>query len=167
MTAADEQKDGSYNFPNDEGENDRLDLQHHLFCLTFDGNIFTAPIPKDQAIHRVLDVGTGTGIWAIDYADAHPEAHVSGVDLSPIQPASIPPNVSFEVDDLEEPWTFSQKFDFIFGRMLVGGIRNFPRLFEQSFENLNPGGWIELQDGTLPVHCDDGTLAEDAPLRQW
>lgn len=72
--------------------------------MMLDGKLYTAPIPKDQKIHRVLDVGTGTGIWAIDYADEHPEVHVYGVDLSPIQPASVPPNVTFEVDDLEEPW---------------------------------------------------------------
>jgi ubiquinone/menaquinone biosynthesis C-methylase UbiE len=44
-----------------------LDLQHHLFSLTFGGKLYTAPIPKDQKLHRVLDVGTGTGIWAIDF----------------------------------------------------------------------------------------------------
>lgn len=43
------------------------DLQHHLLYLTFRGKLFTAPIPKDQQLHRVLDVGTGTGIWAIDF----------------------------------------------------------------------------------------------------
>jgi methylase of polypeptide subunit release factors len=46
---------------------EHLDLQHHLFLLTFKGKLFTAPIPKDQILHNVLDVGTGTGIWAIDF----------------------------------------------------------------------------------------------------
>jgi tRNA1(Val) A37 N6-methylase TrmN6 len=62
------------------------DLQHHLFSLTFDGNLVVAPIPKEKVLHRVLDIGTGTGIWAIDFADEHPETQVLGVDLSPIQP---------------------------------------------------------------------------------
>lgn len=51
---------------------------------------------------QVLDVGTGTGNWAIDFGmctllmqeilsdydigDSHPEAKVIGIDLSPIQP---------------------------------------------------------------------------------
>jgi hypothetical protein len=48
-------KDGKYQYPNDETENDRLDLQHHLFSLTFDGKLFTAPIPKEKRLHRVLD----------------------------------------------------------------------------------------------------------------
>lgn len=36
-----------------------------------------------------LDIGTGTGIWAIDFADEHPETTVIGTDLSPIQPDSV------------------------------------------------------------------------------
>ena len=127
-------KEGKYLFPNDEPENDRLDLQHHLFALTFDGRLFTAPIPKDRTLHRVLDVGTGTGIWAIDFADEHPESLVFGIDLSPIQPSMIPPNVTFQVDDLEEQWTFTEKFDLIYSRMMSGAIANFPKLFQQSFE---------------------------------
>jgi ribosomal protein L11 methylase PrmA len=36
-----------------------------LWQLTFGGKIFTAPIDRTK-LHRVLDAGTGTGIWAID-----------------------------------------------------------------------------------------------------
>ncbi len=68
-------------FPNDETEKDRLDLNHHIWQMTFDGKLYTANIPKGKVLHRVLDVGTGTGIWAIDFADAHPESTVLGVDL--------------------------------------------------------------------------------------
>jgi len=39
-----------------------------------------------------MDVGTGTGIWAIDMADRFPNAQVKGIDLSPIQPNWVPPN---------------------------------------------------------------------------
>ena len=55
------------------------DLQHHAFRLTLDGALYRAPIPKD--IQNVLDVGTGTGIWAIEFAEEHPSAKVLGVDL--------------------------------------------------------------------------------------
>lgn len=50
---------------------------------------------------RVLDMGTGTGIWAIDVADEFPNAEVVANDLSPIQPQNVPVNVRFEVDDIE------------------------------------------------------------------
>lgn len=50
------------------------DLEHHLFLLTFGGKLVLAPV-GDQ-LHRVLDVGTGTGDWAIDFAEEHPESEV-------------------------------------------------------------------------------------------
>ena len=127
-------KDGNYLRPNDELEKDRLDLQHHLFTLTFDGALFICPMAKEKKIHRVLDVGTGTGIWAINFADEHSEAEVLGIDLSPIQPEFIPPNVIFEVDDAECPWTFSHKFDYIHSRGMEGTFTDWPRFFQQSFE---------------------------------
>jgi ubiquinone/menaquinone biosynthesis C-methylase UbiE len=37
--------------------------------LTFGGKLFTSPIPKEKPLSRVLDVGTGTGIWAIDFGE--------------------------------------------------------------------------------------------------
>jgi SAM-dependent methyltransferase len=130
-------KDGQYLAPNDEPERDRLDLQHHLFNLTFSGSLHICPIGEDGTqIHRVLDVGTGTGIWAIDFADEHPETEVLGIDLSAIQPGFVPPNVSFQVDDMEEPWTFreSEKFDFIYVRMMTGSFADWPKFFRQAFE---------------------------------
>lgn len=33
--------------------------------------------------------------------------------------------------------------------------------------NLNPGGSAEIQDIHFDVKSDDGSLHEDAPLRQW
>lgn len=60
-------KEGQYVLPNDESEQDRQDLLHHVRNLTLGGALFRAPIPTSP--QRVLDVGTGTGIWAIDFAD--------------------------------------------------------------------------------------------------
>jgi len=48
-------------------------VQHHVHLITFDGKLHIIPQGKKQ-FQRVLDVGTGTGIWAIDYADENPEA---------------------------------------------------------------------------------------------
>ncbi len=76
----------------------------------------------------MLDVGTGTGIWAIDFADEHPESEVIGTDLSPIQPSFVPPNLRFEIDDVEDEWIFKNKFDFIHCRMLTGSIADWPRV---------------------------------------
>ncbi|KAK2039219.1 methyltransferase domain-containing protein [Colletotrichum somersetense] len=121
----------------------------------------------DRPLHRVLDAGTGTGIWAIDVAEEHPEALITGVDLSPIQPLFVPPNVTFYVDDVEDEWTYSYKFDFIFGRMLTGSIADWPRFIQQSYEFLEPGGWIELSDILLDLQSDDGTVGPDCAAQTW
>ncbi|KAJ4137974.1 hypothetical protein NW754_000378 [Fusarium falciforme] len=160
-------KEGKYVLPNDEIENERLDLQHTLFLMTLDGKLFTCPAGTDRPVRRVLDAGTGTGIWAVDYADDHPEADVIGVDLSPIQPSFVPTNISFFVDDLEDSWTFSQKFDFVYGRMLTGSLRNWPKFIQQSYDNLNSGGWIELADILLELKSDDNTVPANSPSKQW
>ncbi|KAG9498124.1 hypothetical protein J7337_011019 [Fusarium musae] len=148
-----------------EEENERLDLQHELYVRTLDGEL--AVCPKAKGANRVLDMGTGTGSWAIDYADANPEAEVIGVDLSPIQPALVPPNVSFEIDDLEKEWTWTKKFDFIFARMMLGCFTDFPQIIKVAFDNLEPGGYLELQDMSLPARSDDGTLHPESYLSKW
>lgn len=160
-------KDGKYQYPNDERENDRLDLQHHLCDLTFGGKLFTAPIPENKRLHHVLDIGTGTGIWAIDFADEHPETRVLGVDLSPSQPSFVPPNLVFQIDDVEEPWTFSQDFDLIYSRMMIGSIADFPRLYQQCFDNLSHGGWIETLDISFPILLNDGEFPDNSAFRKW
>lgn len=46
--------------------------------LIANDEIHKAPV---ETPHKVLDIGTGTGIWAIDFANEHPEAEVIGLDL--------------------------------------------------------------------------------------
>ncbi len=51
-------------YPNDEKEMDRLDIMHKLTEVTLGGKLNLAPIMKNP--QRILDIGTGTGIWAIE-----------------------------------------------------------------------------------------------------
>ena len=103
---------------------ERLDLIHHIFLVSLDGALYTAPLDTNS-IKRCLDFGTGTGIWALDFADAFPSIEVIGTDLSPIQPTSVPPNLRFFVDDVEDDWGYrsDEAFDFIHGRGMGGAIR--------------------------------------------
>lgn len=48
-------------------ESDRLDLQDFLFRATFDGKLALNPLAKTA--RRVLDIGTGTGLWAVQYGE--------------------------------------------------------------------------------------------------
>lgn len=72
----------------------------------------------DTESGRVLDIGTGTGIWACDYAEGHPTATVIGTDLSLIQPAYSPLNCHFVREDAEEEWMHNLPFNYIHLRMM-------------------------------------------------
>ncbi|RPA82441.1 S-adenosyl-L-methionine-dependent methyltransferase [Ascobolus immersus RN42] len=146
---------GEYLLPNDEKEQERLDLTHHMYRIMLKGELFKAPIKKPK---RVLDLGTGTGVWAIDFGDLFPDAEVIGTDLSPIQSTWVPPNVKFQIDDFEEDWNFEQPFDYIHARHLVGSVKDWPRFMKQIYDNLVPGGYFEIMDfDNAGGYSDDGS----------
>ncbi|KAF8471771.1 putative TAM domain methyltransferase [Kalaharituber pfeilii] len=145
--------------PNDEREQDRLDLYHHIFLSLMGGKLYTAPIENPK---RILDVGTGTGIWAIDMADEHPQAEIIGTDLSPIQPSWVPPNCRFEVEDMEAEWPYEKNyFDMIHIRTLSGCVNDWDFVLRQAYKHLQPGGYIDFQDYGCELFLPDGTPAPD------
>lgn len=157
-------KSGKYVLPNDDAEQERLDLQHHLFSLSFDGALHLAPLPS--GLHNVLDIGTGTGLWATEFAEQYPSAQIIGTDLSPIQPIYVPPNCSFEVNDAEEPWTYSHKFDYIHGRAMLSCFSDPAGLITSAYEFLRPGGYLEMQDPQMPIFGIDSSITGTA-LEEW
>lgn len=159
-------RDGVYWGPNDELAKEHNDLAHALFTKTFEGKLFLAPLSKD--ISHVLDIGTGTGIWAIDVADEFPAAVVIGTDLSPIQPNLVPTNLRFEIDDAEGEWTFgANHFDYIHIRSLYGSITDWPKLYEQCMGALKPGGYLEQAEYSNGFDSEDGTIVPGSPITEW
>jgi SAM-dependent methyltransferase len=111
---------------------------------------------------NILDVGTGTGIWAIDMADQYPSAVVTGVDLSPTQPAFVPPNCVFEVDDVTEQWTYTPKhFDFVHVRDMFGSVPDWDAFLREVYRCTKPGGWVEMAERGMDTLADDDTLPPD------
>ncbi|RDW86014.1 hypothetical protein BP5796_04339 [Coleophoma crateriformis] len=160
-------REGEYVLPNDEAEQDRLDFAHHLFKMVLGGSLFAAPI--SPGLHRVLDVGTGTGIWAIDFADEFPSAEVIGNDLSPIQPSWVPANCHFVVDDVNSDWNYSpqEAFDFVHVRMMGGAITDWGKFLSEIYTHLNPGGWVEIDGLETFPKSDDGTGENAHAFNDW
>ncbi|KAI8159384.1 hypothetical protein K4K49_002218 [Colletotrichum sp. SAR 10_70] len=75
----------AYVLPNDKIEIDRLDMAHAMMVKAIGNRLFLAPLDR-RNVKRILDIGTGTGIWAIEMGDIFENAEVVGVDLSNIQP---------------------------------------------------------------------------------
>ncbi|KAE8397359.1 hypothetical protein BDV37DRAFT_289502 [Aspergillus pseudonomiae] len=72
---------------------------HEIALAHFDGHLFHAPIVEEP--EKVLDIGTGIGAWAIDFADAFRHSTVTGIDWIYIQADLGTPNVHFVLDDFE------------------------------------------------------------------
>ncbi|KAK0628563.1 S-adenosyl-L-methionine-dependent methyltransferase [Bombardia bombarda] len=162
-------REGRYNFPNDDIEQQREDMKHAMVKLLC-GQLFFAPIGNHP--QEILDMGTGTGIWAIEseytgrMGDLFESANILGVDLSPIQPNWVPSNVRFMVDDVE--WLHPRDhFDYIHARHTVMAIKNWPQLMRRALEHLRPGGWVEIQDvHHFPISYNN-TMAADHPVAQY
>ncbi|KAJ0299082.1 uncharacterized protein N0V96_007059 [Colletotrichum fioriniae] len=166
-------REGQYVLPNDDQEQERLDLQHHIWRLLLGGQLYTAPLPapEDPAASgmRILDLGTGTGIWAIEMADEFPTADVYGVDLSPIQPEWVPTNCKFHVDDYEDEWTYREEehFDYIHGRALSGTSSDWARFYSRVMGGLKPGGWVEMQEYDAWIFSDDDSYERALWTKEW
>ncbi|RDW69965.1 S-adenosyl-L-methionine-dependent methyltransferase-1 [Coleophoma crateriformis] len=159
-------RSGVYYYPNDPKESERLDFQYNVIQEALSNKLHFAPINNPRT---VLDIGTGTGIWAIEMGDAYPDALIEATDLSPIQPEVVPDNVQFIIDDAsEEDWAVPENhYDFIHTRIMMGSFEDFGQIIRRGFKYTKPGGWMESQDVMHPPFCDDGTMPADWPFRQW
>ncbi|KAH8674130.1 S-adenosyl-L-methionine-dependent methyltransferase [Xylariales sp. PMI_506] len=174
-------KEGKYLLPNDAAEQDRLDLQQ-VFRQLMGGWLALAPmtsIPK-----YVLDIGTGTGLWASEFAEQNPNSYVVGIDLSNIQPAPTLPNCTYIRADAEDDWIFEKSqasehitkdnglpgskilFDYIHLRMMFTCFSNVISVMKHSFENLEAGGWIEFQETRMRIFQANPAYPGDA-LQRW
>jgi SAM-dependent methyltransferase len=138
-------KDSDYQLPKDEEEDVRLNFQHHALFHAL-GNHFVAPI--SPPLPMILDMGTGTGVWAAEIARMFPASVVVGIDLSATSfKEPVPENCLLRIGNVLIGLPFPDAFfSYVHQRLLVAGItaENWPRAIHELVRVTRPNGWLEL-----------------------
>lgn len=134
----------------------RLTLQDHLLTAAMGGVLSEQPDPT--IFHRVLDIGCGTGGWAIETAQAYPEMSLIGIDIShrmieyarqQAEAHHVADRVEFHVMDalrmLEFPNGF---FDLVNLRLGGSFLRtwDWPKIISEMLRVTRAGGVIRITD---------------------
>ncbi|KAJ6596137.1 hypothetical protein DFH09DRAFT_1134190 [Mycena vulgaris] len=124
-----------YVLPTDHEEKDRLILQHQMLKKLFGDRILWAPIEL-EGNGKVLEVGTGPGLWILDLA-ASVDTSVSmvGIDIERrLFPTSHPKNIEFH-------------------RLLVVALQipDWPVALGEVYRVLRPGGWVQLGEPATSI----------------
>lgn len=165
---------GKYLFPIDETELDRLDATHKLFLVARLDRLYSNHIVLDDIPNlKILDLGCGTGMWALEMAKKFfGKSLVHGVDLSTqMQASEIYSNNDFKAMDIEESWApfiEPDSYHLIHARMLAGSIHfeSWPHIYGEIFSHLIPGtGWVEQVEVDWYPYNDKGPVSDH--LRFW
>jgi ubiquinone/menaquinone biosynthesis C-methylase UbiE len=135
---------------------------HHLAAL----DLALADVPTP---HRVLDLGTGTGVVALALAERYPEADVVGIDLSAGMidearrkvPAELAGRVGFEVGDASALECRDAAFDLVV-------LSNMIPFFDELARVVVPEGTLVLsfsKGAETPIYVAPERLREELGRR--
>jgi len=137
-------------------EINRLDEMHEGWKDFFDGRLSFAPL-DDSEPKSILEIGSGSGAWAIQAANTFPNAEVLAVDLVPIPPRPLPSNLKFQRLNLIDPFPFEPgTFDIVHARLVFMHLPKAEQIITRVIQLVKPGGWLLIEDLDLNVHGRDG-----------
>ncbi|THC94512.1 hypothetical protein EYZ11_005994 [Aspergillus tanneri] len=118
--------------------------------LTRERTARLSPTPANPP-RAVLDLRTGVGHWAIEFADRNPHSHVYGIDLVHMQEEWVPVNCQFLIDDLtKQDWhTPFHNIDIIHIGALGGDRQLLTCIMDGAYRCCAPGGVVEIWDTTI------------------
>ncbi|KAG8934047.1 hypothetical protein FRC02_010639 [Tulasnella sp. 418] len=167
--------------PVDDVEHKRQDIQHYVFKLHMNGlypakDLVRAVLsPKQPERPAVLDIGTGSGRWALEMAMEFPHAEVIGLDLAPPtlkDIPNIPSNCRFEIDNANLPLDhYENTFNLVHVRGVELGITDFNSFLYNVARTIKPGGIVIIAGG-FPQLYDENfqphpTTLEGHPGFTW
>ncbi|KAK7057603.1 methyltransferase str3 [Favolaschia claudopus] len=130
----------AYALVSDEAEWERLDAQHNGMAKYLDYKLCPADLGNPR---KILEIGSGSGAWAIQAAKQYPDADVLAVDMNPLPARPLPSNIRYENVDILKPFPFAPgTFDVVHIRFLPHGRSVIPRIIDL----VAPGGWLLIDD---------------------
>ncbi|KAJ7913862.1 S-adenosyl-L-methionine-dependent methyltransferase [Mycena leptocephala] len=150
-------------------EKNRLDELHFALRELLDDKICFAPIYNGPSPTRILELGCGTGAWAIDAANDFPDAKVVAADVSPtLQGVLLPKNVNFQILDVTQNFPFEEgSFDVVHARLLLMHVPNAKDVLERAAKLVKPGGWFVLEEVNLHTLIESGGPATSRVVALW
>ncbi|PVG02070.1 S-adenosyl-L-methionine-dependent methyltransferase [Serendipita vermifera] len=145
-----------YFLPTDNEEWNRLHKQHVAITLALNGlypakeTVRAILAPQEGQDKSILDLGCGTGVWAVEMAKEFPWAQVVGVDLAPcpIPIERLPSNSRFEIHDINAGLArFENQFDVVHLGFVGSGLKDFAKRMKEVHSCLKPGGivlWLDM-----------------------
>jgi hypothetical protein len=76
---------------------------------------------------------------------------VQGIDISPIQPVWVPPNVSFYVDDCEQDWLVSD-LDLAHFRFMAIILKDVPKVLDNAYKYVSFSSQPPSLRYIFPIH---------------
>ncbi|KAF5388384.1 hypothetical protein D9615_000795 [Tricholomella constricta] len=126
----------------------RLDKLHNGIAAYLHGELSLATIENPK---KILDVGAGSGAWAIQAAQLYPDAEVIAADLAQLPARPLPKNVSYLPLDVLKPYPSEWEqeiFDVIHLRLVLYHLPQaaIGDVLRRTVGFLKPNGWLLIED---------------------
>ncbi|KAF5361970.1 hypothetical protein D9756_002323 [Leucocoprinus leucothites] len=150
----DEKPQEHYKLPHDTQELNRLDVQHKMWKLMV-GGLYPSELDSvvgqlmTRSQPKIMDVGCGSGIWAIEMAERFPQAQIVGIDITPLKHGPTPPNFIFKQLNLAEglPIEYTSQFDIVHCRCVCQHVREPQILVNDIVRCAKHKGLVLIPDG--------------------
>ncbi|KAG8761215.1 hypothetical protein FRC14_006264 [Serendipita sp. 396] len=148
----------TYMLPIDPEEFKRLDKQHTVLKLGIWDleplrNLLADALGTEGPDQKAaLDVGCGSGQWALEFAVECSKVKVMAIDETPQMREDLPSNVEFQQHDVNDGLElYYNSYDVVHVRCIGAGITSYRQLLTEVFKCLRPGGVAIFIEGDFDL----------------